>query len=106
MEIDWKKIAEERSHKIGELRKLVARLEARLSDLEERLNRNSSNSSIPPSTEGLSKPLSENRAGRHAKSVVQESSLALPAIILSKSKFLTKLWFTNLIGANLAVEIS
>ncbi|MGH8323391.1 MAG: IS66 family transposase, partial [Steroidobacteraceae bacterium] len=45
---------------------LVATLQARLADLEQRLGRNPRNSSMPPSQEGLSKPSAANRAQRRA----------------------------------------
>ena len=45
----------------------IAELEARLSDLEERLGRNPRNSSMPPSQEGLAKPPAGNRQQRRAQ---------------------------------------
>ncbi|HVB05924.1 MAG TPA: DUF6444 domain-containing protein [Acidimicrobiales bacterium] len=44
----------------------IAELEARLSDLEERLGRNPRNSSMPPSAEGLGRLPAGNRAQRRA----------------------------------------
>ena len=45
---------------------LIAALEAKIADLEERLARTPRTSSMPPSKEGLSKPPAENRAARRA----------------------------------------
>jgi transposase len=45
---------------------VIAKLEARLSDLEQRIGRNPRNSSMPPSAEGFSKPPAPNRAQRRA----------------------------------------
>ena len=42
--------------RIATLEKLVEQQAAKISELERRLNKNSSNSSKPPSSEGLSKP--------------------------------------------------
>jgi len=42
---------------IAELRKLVEQQSLRIAELERRLNKNSNNSSKPPSSDGLSKPL-------------------------------------------------
>jgi hypothetical protein len=50
----------------AELRKTIAALETRISDMEARLKRNPRNSSMPPSAEGLSKPPVPNRAERRA----------------------------------------
>ena len=41
---------------IAELAKVVKKQAARIADLEKRLNKNSSNSSKPPSSDGLGKP--------------------------------------------------
>jgi uncharacterized coiled-coil protein SlyX len=43
--------------KITELEEVVKQQAARIAELERRLNKNSSNSSKPPSSDGLSKPL-------------------------------------------------
>jgi len=45
---------------------LIAALEAKIADLEQRLGRTPRNSSMPPSAEGLSKPPAPNRAERRA----------------------------------------
>jgi transposase len=45
---------------------MIAKLEAKLADLEERLGRNPRNSSMPPSAEGFSKPPAPSRAERRA----------------------------------------
>ncbi len=42
--------------KIAALQRLVAQQAAKIAELEKRLNKNSSNSSKPPSSDGLSKP--------------------------------------------------
>lgn len=42
--------------KIAELEKIVQQQAARIAELEKRLNKNSRNSSKPPSSDGLSKP--------------------------------------------------
>lgn len=74
MEINWQKVALERDQEITglqaeivEFKNTIATLQLKISDLEERLNRNSTNSSIPPSFEGLSKPPVGNRAERRSK---------------------------------------
>ena len=41
---------------IESLLEIIDRLEARIQELEQRLNKNSSSSSKPPSSDGLSKP--------------------------------------------------
>lgn len=46
---------------------LIAMLEARIADLEQRLGRTPRNSSMPPSAEGLSKPPAPNRAQRRTQ---------------------------------------
>ncbi len=45
----------------------IARLEAELEELRRRVGRNGRNSSIPPSAEGLAKPVAKNRAERRAE---------------------------------------
>ncbi len=74
LETNWKKIALERVKKITELevdnvvlKNAIATLQVRISDLKERLGLNSSNSSIPPSSEGLLKPPVTNRSDRRNK---------------------------------------
>ena len=49
---------------IEEQAQQIARLEAELEELKRRLGRNPRNSSIPPSAEGLAKPVAKNRAER------------------------------------------
>ena len=49
---------------IEEQAQQIARLEAELEELKRRLGRNPRNSSIPPSAEGLAKPVAKNRAQR------------------------------------------
>ena len=50
------KIIQKLMHEIAELRKLVEQQSLRIAELERRLNKNSNNSSKPPSSDGLSKP--------------------------------------------------
>ena len=50
-----------------ELRSVIARLEARVTDLEVRLKANPRNSSMPPSAEGLGKPPANRAERRKAK---------------------------------------
>ena len=45
---------------------MIAALQARIADLEERLGRNPRNSSMPPSAEGFTKPPAQSRAERRA----------------------------------------
>ena len=47
-----------------QLLELVAELQARIKELEERLNKNSGNSSKPPSSDGLKKPVKKDRSLR------------------------------------------
>jgi transposase len=51
----------------AELRSEVISLRARIADLEARLNQNPRNSSMPPSSEGLSKPPAKSRAERRSE---------------------------------------
>jgi transposase len=60
-------VTEQKESENEELRERIRVLEARLTDLEERLGRNPRNSSMPPSAEGLSKPPAPNRAQRRAE---------------------------------------
>jgi Family of unknown function (DUF6444) len=50
------KIIQKLMEEIAALRKLVEQQSLRISELERRLNKNSNNSSKPPSSDGLSKP--------------------------------------------------
>ncbi|HVC88966.1 MAG TPA: IS66 family transposase [Gaiellaceae bacterium] len=52
---------------IEEQTQRIARLEAELEELRRRVGRNPRNSSIPPSAEGLGKPVAKNRAERRAE---------------------------------------
>ena len=75
---EWQEIAAQRAEEIVDLRaenerlrtdnaelgKAMAALQARIADLEARLNRNPRNSSMPPSAEGFTKPPAANRAAR------------------------------------------
>jgi hypothetical protein len=66
----------------GELIEANRRLESRLADLEQRLNRNSHNSSLPPSADPPltpprpRQPASSRRPGAEARPCGQESPLA------------------------------
>ena len=53
---DYEQIISTLLAKIAELEKVVIQQAARIADLEKRLDKNSSNSSKPPSSDGLSKP--------------------------------------------------
>ena len=53
---DYEKIISTLLTKIAYLEKVVIQQAARIADLEKRLDKNSSNSSKPPSSDGLSKP--------------------------------------------------
>lgn len=53
---DYEQIITTLLAKIAELEKVVQQQAARIADLEKRLNKNSSNSSKPPSSDGLNKP--------------------------------------------------
>ena len=53
---DYEQIISTLLAKIAELEKVVQQQAARIAELEKRLNKNSSNSSKPPSSDGLSKP--------------------------------------------------
>ena len=53
---DYEQIISTLLTKIAELEKVVKQQAERIVDLERRLNKNSSNSSKPPSSDGLSKP--------------------------------------------------
>lgn len=65
---DYEQIISTLLTKIAELEKVVKQQAARIADLERRLNKNSSNSSKPPSSDGLSKPprtSSLRESGKH-----------------------------------------
>ena len=71
---DYEQIISTLLTKIAELEQVVKQQSARIADLERRLNKNSSNSSKPPSSDGLGKPprttsLREN--GKHKMGVKQ-----------------------------------
>src|ERR1700722_536592 len=53
---DYEQIISTLLTKIAELEQVVKQQAARIADLERRLNKNSSNSSKPPSSDGLGKP--------------------------------------------------
>lgn len=53
---DYEQIISTLLAKIAELEKVVKQQASKIADLEKRLNKNSSNSSKPPSSDGLSKP--------------------------------------------------
>ncbi|CAO4847178.1 MAG: hypothetical protein FADNKDHG_00466 [Holosporales bacterium] len=54
---DKDKIIEEQRELIAKQAEIIKKLEARIADLEKRLGLNSQNSSKPPSSDGLKKPL-------------------------------------------------
>ena len=49
---------------IADLRKRISELEEIIKELREQLNKNSGNSSKPPSTDGFKKPVNKNRSLR------------------------------------------
>jgi len=53
---DYEQIISTLLTKIADLEQVVKQQAARIADLERRLNKNSSNSSKPPSSDGLGKP--------------------------------------------------
>ena len=53
---DYEQIISTLLTKIAELEQVVKQQAVRIADLERRLNKNSSNSSKPPSSDGLGKP--------------------------------------------------
>jgi len=70
MKKDYEQIIAMLLKKIAELEEIVKQQAVRIAELEKRLNKNSSNSSKPPSSDGLGKPpqttsLREN--GKHKK---------------------------------------
>ena len=74
METNWQEIADKLGIENTELRaenadlkSTIATLQQRISDFYVCINRNSSNSSVPLSSEGLSKPTVGNRADRCSK---------------------------------------
>jgi len=75
--------------KVGELQRANAALAARLGELERRLGKDSSNSSKPPSSDGLGKPA---RAIRLQSAASLASSPARPAPIWPRSPSLTRWW--------------
>jgi len=90
---DYEQIITTLLAKIAELEKFVQQQAARIAELEKRLNKNSSNSSKPPSSDGLSKPprtssLRENGAEQFARirgfiSTVQKQGLSIISSIQS-----------------------
>ncbi|MCX7115838.1 MAG: DUF6444 domain-containing protein, partial [Gammaproteobacteria bacterium] len=65
---DYAKIINQLLGKIAELEEIVALQAARIAELEKRLSQNSSNSSKPPSSDGLKKPVrtsSLREQGKH-----------------------------------------
>ena len=57
-------IIEEQRKQIKYLTNLVAELQKTINELREQLNKNSGNSSKPPSTDGFKKPVNKNRSLR------------------------------------------
>jgi len=53
---DYEQIISTLLAKIAELEKVIEQQAAEIADLKKRLNKNSSNSSKPPSSDGLKKP--------------------------------------------------
>jgi uncharacterized coiled-coil protein SlyX len=80
--------------KVGELERTNAALAARVSDLERRLRKDSSNSSKPPSSDGLDKPTRARRrsADPAAGAGSLASSPAPPAPTWPRSPSLTRWW--------------
>ena len=60
-------LVQDLSTQLDDQQRMIASLTARLNELEDRLAKNSRNSSKPPSSEGLSKPKPKSRRGKSSK---------------------------------------
>jgi len=60
---DYEQIISTLLAKIAKLEKIVEQQAARIAELEKRLNKNSNNSSKPPSSDGLKRPVRTSTLG-------------------------------------------
>jgi len=79
---------------IESLLEIIERLEARIRELEQRLSKNSSNSSKPPSSDGLSKPPRTTSLRENGKN----KSSGQPGVILPKNNMRTNLKYSQILA--------